>query len=130
MAFSDLLQYGNTVAARTFASVSTATVSAWFPPEATDSPGTRAGFTVAVSDVAQGPPRITRDTLSGTVLTPSGAIRISLKTAALSYQPKANETVLLVGASRAMAMVYRVSVVEIAGGVMELECKEEAQWLA
>ncbi len=129
MSFATLLQHANKIAARHFQSVSQATTSAWFPPAALDSPGTRAGFTRALTDVAQGPPRIQRDALSGSVLTAAGTIRISILASALPYEPKAQETVCLIGQAKTTALLYRVSLVEAAGGLLEIELKEESQWL-
>jgi hypothetical protein len=129
MSFATLLQHANKIAARHFQSVAQATVSAWFPPAALDSPGDRAGFTRALTDIAQGPPRIQRDALSGSVLTATGTIRISILSTVLPYQPKTQETVCLIGQTKATALLYRVSLVEAAGGLLEIELKEEAQWL-
>lgn len=127
--FADLMQRAQQQAARTFASVSTATAGAWFPTAYNAAPAARTGFSVAVTDVTQGAPRIQRDALSGTVITPAGTIRINLAVSALTYTPVAMETVCLIGATRATATLYRVTAVESTAGIYELELRPEAQRL-
>lgn len=129
MTFANLLQRAQVHAARTFSSTTAATAGAWFGTSATAAPATRAAFSVAISDVTQGPPRITRDPLSGTVNTPTGTIRISFPVASLTFTPVSNDTICLIGTTRATAGVYRVTAVETAGGVYELECRQEPQYL-
>ncbi len=124
-----MLQYANAHAARQFGGVTAATAGAWFPTTATAAPAARSGFSVAVSDVTKGPPRYTRDPLSGTLTTPAGTIRVAFKVADLTFVPIASETVCIVGATRAAGTVYRVAAVESAGGVYELELREESQTL-
>ncbi len=129
MTFAALLSQANAHAARTFGSVVAETEGAWFPTTATGAPTARSGFSVAVSDVIKGAPRIVRDPLTGTITTPAGTIRISFAVASLSYVPLAIETVCIVGDARATGRLYRVSAVEEAGGVYEIELREEAQRL-
>lgn len=129
MNFAALMQAGQKHAARIFGSVSEATAGAWFPASVSAAPAARSSFTVAVSDVTTGAPRIQRDALSGAVITPAGTIRIMLVVSALTYVPVAQETVVLIGATRATATLYRVTAVESAAGVYELELRPEAQLL-
>lgn len=130
MNFSSLFQHAQRAAARTFGSTTSATVTAWFPTSANAAPEARSSFSVTVSDVTQGPPRIQRDALSGTVITRAGTIRIMLPVADLSYTPVAAETVCLLGTSRASATLYRVQAVETAAGIYEIELRPEAQALS
>jgi hypothetical protein len=127
--FSDLLQRSQKQSARIFGSVNEATDGAWFGTTANAAPTARTGFSVAVEDVTKGPPRITRDTLSGVVNTPAGTIRISFPVASLTFVPVSMDTVCIVGATRAAGLCYRVTAVESAGGLYELELREEAQYL-
>lgn len=124
-----MLQAANQHSARMFGSVTAATAGAWFPTTATGAPTARASYSVAVSDVAKGPPRYTQDPLSGTLTTPAGTIRVAFKVADLTFVPIASETVCIVGTTRAAGTVYRVAAVESAGGVYELELREESQTL-
>lgn len=128
--FASLAQMAQTIAARTFQSVASATVTAWFGTSATAAPATRSAFTVALSDVTPGQPRVQRDTLSGEVLTPTGSIRLMFKQSALSFVPKAQETIFLFGTAKATASAYRVTAVESGAGLYEIEARPEAQYFA
>lgn len=127
--FAALLQRSQKQSSRTFGSVGVRTAGAWFGTTAAAAPTARTGFSVIVYDVTKGPPRITRDALTGTVNTPAGTIRISFPTASLTFTPVAHDTVCIVGTARTTGTCYRVSSVETAGGIYELELREEAQYL-
>lgn len=129
MAFSSLIQHSQKQSARIFGSVGAQTAGAWFPTTVAAAPTARTSFSVIVYDVTKGPPRITRDALSGVVNTPAGTIRISFPVASLTYVPVGNDTICIVGATRATGTVYRVASVETLAGIYELELREEAQYL-
>jgi len=129
MAFSSLIQHSQKQSSRIFGSVGTRTAGAWFPTTATGAPTARTSFSVIVYDVTKGPPRITRDALTGTVNTPAGTIRISFTVASLAYVPVGNDTICIVGTARTTGTVYRVASVETVAGIYELELREEAQYL-
>lgn len=128
--FADLAQNAQTFAARTFQSVTAATTTLWFGTSATAAPANRAAFTVTVSDVTPGQPRIQRDQLSGEVVTPTGSIRVMFKQSAIAFTPIAMETVFLFGPVKASASAYRITAVESGAGLYELEAKPEAQYFA
>lgn len=129
MGFASLIQHAQKHGSRVFGGVAADTEGAWFPTTVDGAPTARGSFTLAVEDVTKGAPRITRDALSGMVNTPAGTIRISFATSLLTYTPRAKDTVVIVGATRAAGILYRVTAVETIAGIYELELQEDPQYL-
>lgn len=104
-------------------------LKAWFPATATTAPSARADYSTQVPDVLQGAARRQQGDLIGQVAGIDRTFPVSIPSGVLSYDPVEGETVFLIGTTKATATLCRVVTVRAAGGLIELECKQEVQTL-